>query len=166
MLTHCRFISKWYWWRHKSAPLHTISIIYNKLVMLGIYWLSIIYDNVITHAVFRHTQPTRTPELHVYCDVIGHAWSKACDKYVAMCDAESIHNKQDQLNVKTDLHMSTWRHQSSVTSSVLYICKISIYILLRPIAVRYPCIGTDFNNFMGTKFTQLVCNEVWVIKSY
>ena len=133
MLTHCRFISKkWYWWRHKSAPLHTISIIYNKLVMLGSYWLSIIYDNIITHAVLRHTQPTRTPELHVYCDVIGHAWSKACDKYVAMCDAESIHKKHDQLIVKNRLVYV------NVTSSV--ICDvINVIHLFAKLASIYYC---------------------------
>ena len=26
-------------------------------------------------------------------------------------------------------------------------------------SVRFPGIGTDFNNFRGAKFTQLVCNE-------
>ena len=31
-------------------------------------------------------------------------------------------------------------------------------------SVRFPGIGTDFNNFRGAKFTQLVCNEDRVIK--
>ena len=31
-------------------------------------------------------------------------------------------------------------------------------------SVRFPGIGTDFNNFRGAKLTQLVCNEDRVIK--